>query len=113
MFEPGGSHVYYANLTGQNGALDNDDVTGFGPEHYFVSCDRLAEGDYTIGVNYFEGEGPEVARVDFKAGSEVAQRSINLSTAVGPAGDNSPIIVGVVRVRRNDEGRLVFEILSQ
>ena len=113
VFEPGGTHVYYANKSGQNGALDTDDVTGFGPEHYFVSCDTLAEGDYIIGVNYFEGDGPEVARIDFKAGSEVAQRSITLSTAVGTAGDNSPIRVGVVRVRRNDEGRRVFEIVTQ
>ena len=110
VFEPGGAHVYYANRNGQNGFLDTDDVTGFGPEHYFVSCDTLSEGDYTIGVNYFRGSGPEVARIDFKAGPEIAQRSVGLSTAVGSAGDNSPIIVGVVRVRRNAEGRLIFEI---
>ena len=113
VFEPGGTHVYYANKNGQNGDLDTDDVTGFGPEHYFVSCDRLVEGDYRIGVNYFAGEGPEVARIDFKAGTEVAQTSRALSTAIGTAGDNSPIIVGVVRVRKNDEGRFVFEILPQ
>lgn len=59
-FEPGGSHVYYASTVGQVGYLDHDNVTAFGPEHYFASCDtaKLQTGVYEIRIaNYNAADG--------------------------------------------------------
>lgn len=59
-FEPGGSHVYYRSKVGQAGFLDVDNVNGFGPEHYYASCDptKLQTGVYTISVaNYEQADG--------------------------------------------------------
>jgi uncharacterized protein YfaP (DUF2135 family) len=58
--EPDGSHVYYGNMWGSSGYLDYDDVTSWGPEHYYVvDCENLATGRYGVGVNYYSGNGPE------------------------------------------------------
>jgi len=98
VFEPNGTHVYYANLTGPSGFLDVDDVTSFGPEHYFVDCSTLEAGTYAVAVNYFRGDGPEDARVLIQAGLITRGFNIPLSTAVGTAGDNSPISVAGIMV---------------
>lgn len=59
-FEPSGSHVFYRQLQGISGYLDVDNTQGFGPEHYFASCDKtkLATGVYRISLaNYARAEG--------------------------------------------------------
>lgn len=59
-FEPSGSHVFYRNLSGETGYLDVDNVTGYGPEHYFATCDKtkLQTGTYSIRLaNYARAEG--------------------------------------------------------
>lgn len=59
-FEPGGSHVYFSSKQGEAGFLDVDNVTSFGPEHYYASCDSsvLQTGTYNIRVaNYNDAEG--------------------------------------------------------
>lgn len=59
VFEPDGSHVYYANPLGTSGYLDYDDVTSRGPEHYYVvNCESLATGTYRVSVNYYRGYSP-------------------------------------------------------
>jgi len=68
VFEPNGTHVYYAYLQGTSGYLDLDDVTSWGPEHYYVSYDGLQSGTYRVGVNYYHGYEPEIAHVNIKAG---------------------------------------------
>lgn len=60
VFEPAGSHVYYADMRGETGFLDVDNVEAFGPEHYFASCDatQLQTGSYQVAVaNYARATG--------------------------------------------------------
>lgn len=110
VFEPNGTHVYYANLTGPSGFLDVDDVTSFGPEHYFVDCPTLETGTYGVAVNYFRGDGPEDARVLIKAGFITRGFNVALSFAVGSAGDNSPISVANINVTGSAGEGFVFEV---
>ena len=109
-FEPNGTHVYYANRTGQSGYLDVDDVTSFGPEHYFVACDTLETGRYRIGVNYYRGSGPEVARVQIQAGLLVRSFQIPLNQAVGSSGNSNPIPVGDIVVTGDAQSGYAFQI---
>jgi hypothetical protein len=110
VFEPNGTHVYYANRFGPSGFLDVDDVTSFGPEHYFVSCDTLEAGTYAVGVNYFRGSAPENAHVQIKAGLLVRDFDIFLPSARGSSGDSSPIPVANIVVFGDAEEGFRFEI---
>lgn len=61
--EPDGSHVWYGNKLGRSGHLDVDNTEGFGPEHYFATCDatRLQTGSYKVSLaNYLRAEGRSV-----------------------------------------------------
>ena len=111
-FEPSGSHVFYQNFVGSSGELDLDDVTSYGPENYFVACDRLEIGTYRIGVNYYDGVNPERAHVQLKVGDgrSIFPRSVNLSTVRGPDGDNDPIILFTVRVSQDEDGVYEYEV---
>jgi uncharacterized protein YfaP (DUF2135 family) len=99
VFEPDGSHVYYAALQGTSGYLDHDDVTSWGPEHYYVvSCDTLAAGTYRVGVNYYRGSAPESANVLIQAGDIIKDYTIHLSQAEGSAGNDNPDGVANIEV---------------
>ncbi len=110
VFEPNGTHVYYANPTGLSGFLDVDDVDGFGPEHYFVDCLSLEAGMYHVGVNYFRGSGPETAQVLIEAGLIARSFSRFLADDVGTAGDANPVSVADVVVTGTLEDGFVFEV---
>lgn len=59
IFEPNGSHVYYAQPRGTTGYLDIDNTKANGPEHYFASCDinKLQTGIYRVSIaNYFRAD---------------------------------------------------------
>lgn len=105
-FEPTGVHVYYANLRGQFGFLDVDDVTSFGPEHYYLSCqalrdNNLAVGRYRFGVNYFFGFSPEVATLTVKTPSSESTFSKTLNVSVGSSGNSNPVPVADVIISKN------------
>lgn len=53
VFEPNGSHVFYAAKQGVVGYLDKDNVYGYGPEHYYASCDPavMQAGTYQVAIN--------------------------------------------------------------
>lgn len=110
VFEPGGAHVYYADPRGSAGYLDVDDVTGFGPEHYYVSCDSLQEGTYQVGVNYYRGSAPETAQIQVSAGAVVRNYSRGLPAQRGSGGDGSPVPVATITVTRNDDDELEFQV---
>ncbi len=60
--EPGGFTCWYADqISPDTGArLDLDDVTGYGPEHYYLSADEghtLLYGTYEIDVHYYSDHG--------------------------------------------------------
>jgi hypothetical protein len=110
-FEPDGTHVFYQALQGMSGALDLDDVSSFGPEHYTVSCNTLVAGTYEIGVNYFSGSGPETATVNVEAGSQSRTFTVGLTTAVASSGNNTPIPVANIVVTEGDSG-FEFQIVD-
>lgn len=91
VFEPDGSHVYYANPLGTSGYLDYDDVTSRGPEHYYVvNCESLATGTYRVSVNYYRGYSPETAYVQVQAGDVIRSYLTYLPQAEGWAGNSNP-----------------------
>lgn len=99
IYEPSGQHVYYASPHGTSGYLDYDDVSGYGPEHYYVvSCDRLETGLYRVGLNYYQGSGPETAHVMIQAGEVVKDYTVSLPAAEGRAGDSNPEPVATISV---------------
>lgn len=58
--EPNSSHVYFASPRSVTGELDVDDIDGYGPEHYTVSCDpaRIQTGIYRFAIaNYYRADG--------------------------------------------------------
>ncbi|PLX66115.1 MAG: hypothetical protein C0603_11915 [Denitrovibrio sp.] len=111
VYEPDSTHVYYQNMAGNSGNLDKDDTSSYGPEHYFVACDKVQTGTYTIGVNYYSGSGTETARVQIStADGRTVNKSQSLSSAVGSSGNSSPISVGSVEVTQDDSGSYLYEI---
>ncbi len=99
IYEPSGQHVYYAAPHGTSGYLDYDDISGFGPEHYYVvDCDRLLTGQYRVALNYFRGSGPETARVLIQAGEVVKDYTVTLPVAEGSAGNSNPEPVATISV---------------
>lgn len=54
IIEPNGKHVYWADRRGTSGYLDVDDVSSFGPEHYYTNC-NLQTGNYTVYLYFFSG----------------------------------------------------------
>lgn len=112
VYEPNGTHVYYANRRGQSGYLDVDDVNGRGPEHYYVSCEDLETGTYRVGVNYYHGFGPETALVQVRAGLEVQTFRQTLVQDRGSSGNQSPILLSNVLVSGSQEEGFDFFVRS-
>jgi len=66
--EPSGAHVYYGNRRGQNGYLDVDDTSSYGPEHYYTNC-TLATGNYTVHIEFYSGSAASTTVTTVSAGS--------------------------------------------
>ena len=123
-FEPNGSHVYYRNFTGRSGTLDVDDTSSYGPENYFVPCNKVELGTYRIGVNYFRGtgprapgSGPSTAIVALFLGDDTtpSPKTVVLPAPRGEAGDGSPQILFRVQVTekvdpQTQERRAVYTV---
>lgn len=111
VIEPNGTHVYFAHQSGPSGYLDLDDVDGEGPEHYFVPCDTLEEGNYDVGVNYFYGLAPEVAQVQVSTSDGNTRTFLQqLNTVGGWSGSLSPVSIFTLSVGRDIYGNLVFYV---
>lgn len=110
VFEPDGAHVYWRAKQGEAGYLDIDDVTSFGPEHYFVSCDTLRPGIYQVGVNFYNGNAPELANIQIQAGLIIRNYQVYLSNARGPSGDGSPIPVASIIVTGSAQDGFEFQV---
>ena len=114
VYEPDGSHVYYASPRGTSGYLDYDDVTAFGPEHYYVvSCNDLAAGTYRVGVNYYRGSAPETASVMIQAGDVIRDYTINLPQEEGRGGNSNPDPVANIEVVGDPENGYDFTVQGQ
>lgn len=113
VYEPNGTHVYYSNMQGVSGYLDLDDVTSYGPEHYYVACDTLEEGIYSVGVNYFRGSGPETAHVQIStADGNTRSFDQDLSTAYGSNGNSSPISIASIAVTADGNGGYTYQVIQ-
>lgn len=113
VYEPNGTHVYYGNRIGPSGYLDRDDVTSYGPEHYYVvSCDTLEAGTYRIALDYYRGYGPEVANIQIEAGLSVRtfQEYLPSSSYGTPS---SPVAIARVEVTPDPNGGYEFQIAEQ
>jgi uncharacterized protein YfaP (DUF2135 family) len=111
VFEPNGTHVYYANLLGISGYLDLDDTASYGPEHYFVSCDTLETGTYRFGVNYYYGTSTETGTLMLQTGDQIRSRQQTFTQSLGSSGDASPFIMFELQVTGSrEEG---FEFVAQ
>lgn len=61
--EPSGKKVFYSNPTGESGYLDVDNTQGYGPEHYYATCEasNLQTGTYQVQLaNYYAADGRTV-----------------------------------------------------
>ena len=112
VYEPNGMHVYWDNMYGLSGALDRDDRSGWGPEHYHVaSCNTLEEGIYTIGLDYFKGYNREVATLQIQAGQIMRTYEIPMASEYyGSSG--YPEAVANILVKPGDNSGFAFEIFK-
>ncbi|MCF6441872.1 hypothetical protein L1077_20760 [Pseudoalteromonas luteoviolacea] len=111
VFEPSGKHVYFSKKIGDYGDLDLDDTNGQGPENYFVSCDNIAEGLFTIGANYYSGSTPEEAQITLYLGNGLTySRTKVLSEVKGPSGNHEPVLYYKINVTNDGEGNAVYSV---
>lgn len=110
IYEPNGTHVFWSNRIGLSGYLDKDDVSSYGPEHYYVvSCDTLEEGNYNVGLDYWSGTGPETATVQIEAGMSV--RTFVIPMASPSYGSMySPVSIANIQVIEDSLGGYQFQI---
>ncbi|MHB1677530.1 MAG: hypothetical protein ACYCSS_08325 [Sulfuriferula sp.] len=117
VYEPDGTHVYYAAMQGSTGYLDTNNSYGYGPEHYFASCDPsvLQTGTYQISINNFNGANNETATVQVATpyAGEFFSWQINTGSTMGLAGNLNPIPVLTVGVVKNPvTGVYTFSVSS-
>lgn len=105
VIEPDETRVFWGAQTGYVGTLDRDDLTGTGPENFFVcSPERLVSGSYRIQVNNYGGENGTRAEVRVRAGSRLASFEVVLGAA------NRGVNLIDVATVEYDNGR--FEIIG-
>jgi len=107
-FESTGTQVYYSNKTGDVGFLDVDDTQGYGPEHYYASCDNadLMAGTFTFGVNNYSGANGRVATIQVSTPSvaNLITRTVTLGGSEGSAGNSNPNIMITLNINEVEEG---------
>lgn len=112
VYEPDGTHVYWANKLGISGQLDRDDTVYTGPEHYSTYCEssRIQTGIYTFAVNYFSGNGSVDASVQLN--SKTASYpgiTKTLPASRGSLGDSSPVTFFKVSVTKDQNGNFIVQ----
>ena len=113
-FEPGGRQVYYASKTGEAGYLDFDNITGFGPEHYYASCrsDELQTGVYEIALANYRAATGRVATV--QVASLIDGVLGTRTTTMGPVtGDVPSVTMFTVVVSKNPDNGAYSVALAQ
>jgi hypothetical protein len=104
LLEPAGTHVYWRSRQGQVGELDRDDISGTGPENYFVcSPGRLNPGTYEVKLNNFSGTMGTQATVRIRAGTQFR----NYTQVLGSANFGRELI-DLVTIRYDADGSFHF-----
>ena len=88
VIEPRGTHVSFKKPQGASGVLDLDNRTGYGPEHYYASCDvsHLQVGRYLVAVNNFMAEVSQDALIQVSSTrGDIVSRSVSVGEALGDA----------------------------
>lgn len=87
VYEPSGQKVYFGAKAGRAGYLDYDNMDGFGPEHYYASCDKtkLQTGTYQIKLANFMWADDRVATVQVASNAQgvLGTRWVRLGYATG------------------------------
>lgn len=82
---PEGKHIYQLNPSGETGYLDVDNRVGFGPEHFYSTCDKtkISEGIYKISLaNYGRAEGRNATvQISSDAAGVLGTKSVILGEA--------------------------------
>jgi len=88
VIEPSGTHVSFKKPQGASGVLDLDNRTGYGPEHYYASCDvsHLQVGRYLVAVNNFMADANQDALIQVSSTQgDIVSRSVGVGEALGDA----------------------------
>ncbi len=110
VYEPNGTQVFWYNLDGYSGYLDRDDRSGYGPEHYNVpSCETLEHGIYHLALDYYKGDGPEMATIQVQAGLIVRTFEVYLPSE-NYGTPNYPELIANIWVKNGANGGYDFEI---
>lgn len=108
IFEPQGDQVFYADTSGSAGYLDYDNRQGFGPEHYYASCDNFESlsGTFDFAVNnYSRADGlTATVQISTPTVANVITKSIALGTTKGSSGNTNPQMVLSVTVTETEDG---------
>ncbi len=81
VYEPDGTHVFYESVSGNFGELDYDIMSGTGPEHYFVPCNKLSVGTYKIAADYVEGSASQSLTLTVKTPGKIADFQATIASA--------------------------------
>lgn len=109
-FEPN-MQVFYRSPQGKTGYLDVDNTQGFGPEHYFASCDKtkIQEGNYTIKLaNYGRADG-RTATVQI-ASNQQGVLLTKTATMGERTRDNPTHFIANINVSKNSMGNYIVKV---
>lgn len=86
-YEPNGAHVFYSRKQGTTGYLDVDNTRGFGPEHYYASCNvnKLQTGTYRVAVANYARADNRTATVQISSWNDgvLGTKSVTLGEPTG------------------------------
>jgi len=117
--EPNGEMLWYANTEGEleSGSIDVDNRRGFGPENYFVPCDRLVEGRYVFGANYYsaqsayERDKPLTAKITLSFGNGQMPKPVELTFPYATSSATTQEMMIEVNVTTDADGNLYYDYL--
>ena len=102
-YEPSGSTVYYAAKKGLSGELDVDNMNGFGPEHYYATCNsgNLVAGRYRVSVDNYSGPAGLTATLQVTGFNSGVLLTKTVAVSNTPSYGRSPVSALVVDVTKD------------
>lgn len=102
-YEPSGSTVYYGAKKGRSGELDVDNTSGFGPEHYYATCNsaNLVAGSYRISVDNYSAPAGLTATLQVTGYNNGVLLTKTVPVSNTPSYGSSPVSALVVNVTKD------------